>query len=553
MQRAGLPNQPVLVFKEGTRRTRGENTRNSNIMAATILSEAMKSSLGPKGLDKMIVSGTEIYVTSDGAYMLEKMDIRHPIAKMLAEVAKAQDEETGDGTTTAVVLTGELLKEAKELFEKGIHPAIVLKGYEMAEKKALEIMKDIGIKVDPEDKEMLNNVAKVAMSSKIFSEHRDFLAGLVVGAMLNVMDKTSGKYDVILDDVKVQRREGESLLDTELINGVVIDKEVLHPKMPKKVEKAKIALIVNAIEIKKTEITSKLSIKDPKQMKAFSMEEENQFRRAFDKLSELGVNVLLCQREVAEKAEPLLADKNILAIKRVKFQDMDRVAKATGGHLVPEINELNPEDLGFAGLVEERKFGKPRGAAVGRDRILFIEDCKYPKAFTIFLRGGTKKIVEEADRAIHDALCVAKDVIIEPLIVAGGGAAEFEVSKRLKKYADKIKGKEQLAISAFANALESIPATLAMNAGLNSIDVLTELQVRHEEGKMWYGVDPLEGKVRDLSDIGVYEPALVKNQAITSASEAAQIILRVDDFIFASSAEVEEKKPKDEEERDGEE
>ncbi len=564
MQRVGIPKSSALILKEGTRRTKGKNARDSNIIAANILSNAMKTSLGPKGMDKLIIHTTDFYVTNDGAYMLEKMGItvKHPIAKMMIEIAKTQDDEVGDGTTTVVVLTGELLKEAKGLFDKKIHPTVVLKGYDMAERKALEIMEDIAIKADPEDKEALKNVAKVAMSSKIVSEHKDFLADLIVEAMLRAREKTQEKFDANLDDVKVLWREGGSLLDTKLVNGLVIGGEAekmqevwqkVARTKPKKINDAKIALIVNEIEIKKTETTSKLNIQDPKQMKAFIEEEKNQFRRAFDRLSELGVNVLFCQRNIADKALQLLADRNILAIKRVKFKDLDRLAKITEARLVPEIGELTEEDIGYAGIVEERKIGKSRGAAVGRDKILFIEDGKNRKVSTIFLRGGTKKMVYEADKAVHDALCVVRDVIKDPSIVVGGGAAEFETSRRLKKYAETIGGKEQLAISAFANALESIPATLAENAGLNSIDILTKLRANHEKGNVWYGVDPLEGEAKDLYKFGVFEPAHVKTQAITSASEAAQMILRIDDFILARSEGAPQSRHKDLEESDSEE
>ncbi len=541
------------IFKEGMRRTSKQKALNANIMAARILSEAMKTSLGPKGMDKMFLTSVgDVFVTNDGATILEKMDVTNPIAKMLVEVAKTQDEMTGDGTTTSVVLAGELLKEAKDLMDKNIHPSIIMGGYEIATKRSLEFMKDFAFKIDPSDEAALKKVIKVALSSKFLIENVDFITDIVADAILRIFNKKITSDGSILDDIKVQKKHGESLIDSKIVEGIVIDKVdkevVLHSKMPRKIKDAKIALIVKPLEIKKLEFTSKLTIDSPGKMKAFSIEEENLLKNKINKLTEMGVNVLICQREISDKAIQMLASKNILAIKRVKFVEMDRLVKATGGKLVSDIEELKYEDLGHAGFVEERKFGEDKQALSRRDILLFVEKCKNPKALTILVRGGTKIIVDEAERVIHDALSVANDIIKDPYVVVGGGAAELETSRRLKSFAEKSKGKEQLAILAFAKALESIPTALAENSGLNSIDILTELRAKHEEGGIWYGVDPFEDSVKDLYEKGIFEPLNVKTQAIISASEASQMIMKIDDVIFSSDSGTQKKEKNEEEE-----
>ena len=539
MQKSGI-HAPVL--NEGIRRTHGKRKAlNANIKAAEILSEAMKTSLGPKGLDKMLVSGAGvIYITNDGARILEKMDISNPIAKMLVEVAKTQDEITGDGTTTAVVLAGELLKEAKDLIGKGIHPLIVVKGYEIAAKESLKILKELAIKVNPKDKAVLKKIAKVALSSKLLAEHIDLMTDMATKAMLRILDKNLGKYDEILDDIKIQKKHGSSLAESILIDGLVIDKVdkevILHAKMPRRVQNAKIALIVNAIEIKKPEFSTKISIEKPNHIGTILKEEENILKNKLQKLSDLGVNVLICQREISEKAVKMLADKNILAVKRVKFVEMDRLAKATGGNLVTNIEELETNDLGYAGIVEERKFGEDKQALSKRDMLLFIENCKNPKALTILIRGGTKTLVQEAEIAINDALCVIREIMKEPYIIVGGGAVELEISRRLRSFAEEFQGKEQISILSFSKALESITAALAENSGLNSIDVLTKLRAKHNGGEIWYGIDPIKGNIMDLYKKGIYEPISVKKQAIISSSEASQMILKIDDIIFLSQS-----------------
>jgi thermosome len=532
---------PVAILKDGDRKFKGKNALYSNIMAATILGEAMKRSLGPNGLDKMLVDAIgNSTVTNDGATLLKRMEIQHPIGKMLVEIAKTQDEMVGDGTTTVVILAGELLREARKLLDKKVHPSIIMNGYEIACKKAQEIMKDVALKIDIKDEAMLRKVAEVALSTKMLVEHKDILAELIVSAALKVTKKTPKGYDIDLDDMSIQRKPGGSLDETTLVNGVIIDKEIAHMAMPRRVENAKIALIVLPFEIKKTTFDSKINIQNPNQLKMFTAEEENMLRRMVGKLQDLGANILFCQREMSEKAQKILANENILAVKRVKVADMERIAKATGGKIITTIDDLEIKDLGSAKLVRERKFGK--------DKLVLIEGCKNPKAVTIFIRGGTDKVIDEARRSILDGLHVLKDVINEPLVLGGGGASEMQVSRKLVSFAEKTKGKEQLAIKSFAIALESIPETLVENAGHRSIDILTKLRSDHKRGNIWSGVSTLDGKVIDTYENTVLEPLIVKTQAISSANEAAQIILKIDDVIASSKSEIEDTQAKDQEE-----
>jgi len=532
---------PVAILKDGNRKSKEKNVLYSNIMAATILGQAMKSSLGPNGLDKMLVDAIgNSTVTNDGATLLKRMEIQHPIGKMLVEIAKTQDEMVGDGTTTVVILAGEFLREARELLDKKVHPSIIMNGYEIACEKAREIMKDIALKIDLKDKTMLKKIAQVAISTKMLAEHKDVLAELIMNAVLQVTRKTPKGYDIDLDDISIQRKPGGSLDETTLVNGVIIDKEIVHMTMPRRVDNAKIALIVLPFEIKKTTIDSKINIQNPDQLKMFTAEEENILRRMVGQLHDVGANVLFCQREISEKAQKMLANENILAVKRVKVADMERIAKATGGKIMTTIDELEIKDLGSAELVKERKFGK--------DKIVLVEGCKNPKAVTIFIRGGTDKVIDEARRSLLDGLHVLKDVINEPLVLGGGGASELEVSKKLVSLAEKTKGKEQLAIKSFAKALESIPATLVENAGHRSMDVLTKLRSDHKGDSIWSGVSPLDGRVIDTYKNGVLEPLIVKTQAISSASEAAQIILKIDDVIASCKSEIGDTQAKDQEE-----
>ncbi|MEM3458112.1 MAG: thermosome subunit beta [Candidatus Bathyarchaeia archaeon] len=517
---------PVLVLREGSSRSRGKEAQHTNIMAAKIVAETVKSALGPKGMDKMLVdSFGDVTITSDGRTILDEMDIQHPAAKMMVEVAKTQDNEAGDGTTTAVILAGELLGKAEELIGKNIHPTIIIDGYKKASEKALEILEKIAIPAESNTQEYLKKAAMTSMASKLVAEHREYLADLAVKAILAVAEKENGKYKADVDDVKVEKKPGESLKDTKLIQGIVLDKEVVHSGMPKRVEKAKIALLDTPLEIEKTEFDAKINIESPEQMEAFLKQEEEMLRDMVEKIAAIGANVVLCEKGIDDMAQHFLARKGILTVRRIKKSDMEKLAKATGGKIITNMDDMSAEDLGYANLVEERK--------IGDDKMTFVEGCKHPRAVTILIRGGTERIVDEAERSLHDALCVVRDVVEEPKIVAGGGAPELEVSRMLKKYAETLPGREQLAVKSFAEALEAIPITLTENAGLDPIDILSELRAKHEKGEKWNGIEVHSGKVQDMTEAGVFEPLSVKKQIIKSATEAASMILKIDDVIAA--------------------
>ncbi|RLI17652.1 thermosome subunit [Candidatus Bathyarchaeota archaeon] len=517
---------PVLILKEGSSRSRGREAQHTNIMAAKIVAETVKSALGPKGMDKMLVdSFGDVTITSDGRTILDEMDIQHPAAKMMVEVSKTQDNEAGDGTTTAVVLAGELLSKAEELIGKNIHPTIIIDGYKKAAEKALEVLEKIAIPAGSETEEYLKKAAMTSMASKLVAEHREYLADLAVKAILAVAEKENEKYKVDVDDVKVEKKPGESLRDTKLIQGIVLDKEVVHSGMPKRVENAKIALLDTPLEIEKTEFDAKINIESPEQMEAFLKQEEEMLRDMVEKIAAVGANVVLCQKGIDDMAQHFLARKGILAVRRIKKSDIEKLAKATGGKVITNMDDMTPEDLGYASLVEERK--------IGDDKMTFIEGCKHPRAVTILIRGGTERIVDEAERSLHDALCVVRDIVEEPKVLAGGGAPELEISKMLKRYAETLPGREQLAVRSFAEALEAIPVTLTENAGLDPIDILSELRARHEKGGTWAGIEVHSGKVQDMTEAGVFEPLAVKKQIIKSATEAASMILKIDDVIAA--------------------
>ncbi len=515
---------PVLILKEGSTRERGRGAQRANIMAARIVAETVKSSLGPKGMDKMLVdSFGDVTITSDGRTVLDEMDIQHPAAKMMVEVAKTQDDEVGDGTTTSVIIAGELLGQAEELVSKKVHPTIIIDGYRKAADKALETLEKIAIPVKPEDKDSLMKVAMTAMASKLVAENREYLADIAASAILRVAQKVEGQYKADLDDIMVEKKAGESLTGTKLIEGIVLDKEVVHPGMPKRVEKAKIALIDSALEIEKTEFDAKINIENPEQMEAFLQQEENMLKDIVEKIASKGVTVVLCQKGIDDMVQHFLARKSIMAVRRAKKSDMEKLAKATGGKVVTSLDDFSKEDLGYAELVEERK--------IGDDKMTFVEGCKNPRSVAILIRGGTERIVDEAERSLHDALCVARDLAEEPKILAGGGAPEMEVAKVLREYAGTLPGREQLAVQQFAEAFEAVPTTLAENAGLDPIDVISELRARHEKGEMWAGIEVHEGKVMDMMEASVFEPLAVKKQIIKSASEAASMILKIDDII----------------------
>jgi thermosome len=517
---------PVLVLKEGSSRSRGKEAQHTNIEAAKIVAETVKSSLGPKGMDKMLVdSFGDVTITSDGRTILDEMDIQHPSAKMMVEVAKTQDNEAGDGTTTAVIISGELLNKAQELIEKNVHPTIIIDGYKKASDKALEVLEKIAIKVDINTQDYPKKVAMTSMASKLVADHKEYLADIAVKAILAVAEKDGDKYKADVDDVKVEKKPGESVRDTKLVQGIVLDKEIAHSGMPKRIEKAKIALLDCPLEIEKTEFDAKINIESPEQMDAFIKQEEQMLRDMVEKIAKTGANVVLCEKGVDDMVQHFLARKGILAVRRNKKSDMEKLAKATGGKIVTNLDSITSADLGYAAFVEERK--------IGDDKMTFIEGCKHPKAVTILIRGATQRIIDEAERSLHDALCVVRDVVEEPKIVAGGGAPELEVSRELKKYAETLPGREQLAVRAFAEALEAIPVTLTENAGLDPIDILSDLRSRHEKGETWSGIEVLTGKAQNMDKAGVFEPLAVKKQIIKSATEASSMILKIDDVIAA--------------------
>jgi thermosome len=519
--------QPILILKEGTERSRGSEARNSNIMAARIVAEVVKSSLGPKGMDKMLVdSFGDVTITNDGATMLKEMDVQHPAAKMMVEIAKAQDQEVGDGTTSVVVLAGELLGKAVELMDKKIHPTTIIDGYRKAQEQALKHLEQVSIKVSPRDREMLKKIAMTSMMSKLVSGHADFLAEIAVDAVLQVAEEADGRLNVDLDMVKLEKKKGGSLRDTRLIRGLVIDKEVVHADMPKIVRSARIGLLNASMEIEKTEFDSKIHIERPEEMQAFLDQEEQMLREMVEKVKKAGINVLFCQKGIDDMAQHFMAREGILAARRLKKSDMEALAKATGAKIVTSIDALSEADTGFAELVEERK--------IGDDKMIFVEGCKDPKAVSILIRGGSERIVDEAERSIHDAVSVVRDAVEEPKIVAGGGAPEVEAARAVRRFAETLTGKERLAALAFADALEVIPTALAENTGMDPINILSEMKSRHEKGELWVGFDPFQREVAPMDLRDVYEPLRVKAQVIKSATEAASMILKIDEVVAAA-------------------
>ncbi|XRH75861.1 MAG: thermosome subunit alpha [Candidatus Methanosuratincola verstraetei] len=526
---AATQSLPVLVLKEGTSRTTGRDAQRANIMAAVALAEAIRSSLGPKGMDKMLVSSFgDVTISNDGATIVKEMDVQHPAAKMLVEVAKTQDIEVGDGTTSAVILAGALLKKAQELLDQEVHPTVIIEGYKKAMEKALTTVDDIAFKVDPTDRKMLKEAAITTLSGKsVVAGHFERLAEMVVDAVVQVAEKQGEKYKVDLDNIRLERKKGESLDETQLVKGVVLDKEVVHPGMPKRVENAKIAILDCPLELEKTEITAKINITSPEQMKAFLDEETEMLKELVEKVARSGANVVVVQKGIDDVAQHYLAKKGILAVRRAKRSDVEALAKASGARIVTSVDDLTPNDLGFAALVEERR--------VGKDKMVFVEGCKNPKAVTILIRGGSDRMVDETERSLHDAKCVVRNIMQDPYLVYGGGAPEEEVATRLREYGRSLSGREQLAVLKFAEAMEEIPLTLAENSGLDPVDILVEIRAAHAKGQKTYGVDVMSGKVDDMSKSNVFEPASVKKQAIKSATEAAITLLKIDDIIAASA------------------
>ena len=527
--------QPILILKEGTSRRRGREAQRNNIMAARIIAEVLRSTLGPRGMDKMLIDSLgDITITNDGATILDEIEVEHPAAKMMVEVAKTQDDMVGDGTTTAVVLAGELLKRAEELLDQNIHPTVIVSGYRKAVQKAIEILNKIGVEIDLEDRETLKKIALTSMSSKAVGAAREHLAEIAIDAVKQIVEERGGKRVADIDNIQIIKKEGKSIFDTQLVNGIIIDKEVVHPGMPKRISEAKIALLNCPLEVEKTEFNAEIRIRDPAQMKAFLDQETRMLKEMVDKIKAVGANVVFCQKGIDDMAQHFLAKEGILAARRVKQSDMEKLARATGGRIVTDLDDLKSEDLGTAGLVEERK--------VGDDKMIFVEKCKNPRSVAILIRAGLERMVDEAERAMHDALSVVSDVIENNKIVAGGGAIEAEIAKHLRDYATTVGGREQLAIEAFAESIEIIPKTLAENAGLEPIDIMVELRAAHEKTDgQFMGIDVYNGKIVNMYEKGVIEPLAVKEQAIKSAAEAASMILRIDDVIAASKPKEEEK------------
>ena len=528
---AQLGGTPVLIMKEGTERQRGRDAMQNNIAAAIVIAEAVRTSLGPRGMDKMLVDQFgDVVITNDGATILKEIDVQHPAAKMMVEVAKTQDSEVGDGTTTSVILAGELLKRAKKLLEQKIHPTVITEGFRKAADKAVEILDGISVKSGIEDEKGLKDAAMTCMSSKIVSESKEKLATICLDAIKAIAEKTDdGKWVADIEKVQIQKKEGDSIDDTGLIKGIILDKEVVSPGMPRSVNDAKILLLQSAIEIEKTEFDSKLQITSPEQIQQFLDEEEHMLRNMVTKIQNSGANVVICQKGIDDMAQHFLSKAGIMAVRRVKKSDIEKLSKATGGTIFTNLDDITAAKLGWAGLVEERK--------IMNDSWIFIEECKDPKSVVILIRGGTELIVDEVERAIHDALCVIRDVVEDEKLVGGGGAPELETAIQLRKFASTLGGREQLAVEIFADSLDIIPKTLAENAGMDQIDTLMKLRAAHQQGHKFAGNNLDTGEViNDMMSVGVVEPTVVKVQAIKSSTEATSMILRIDDVIAAAKS-----------------
>ncbi len=529
IQQGSAGGMPVLILKEGASQTKGRDAQKNNIAAAKLIAEVVKTSLGPRGMDKMLVDGLgDVTITNDGATILKEIDVQHPAAKMMVEISKATDNEVGDGTSSVVVLAGALIEKAEELITKDVHPTIIVDGYRKSALKAIEIFNHLAQKIDGGNKSELIKVARTSMQTKLVVKESTEISEVVVNAALQVSEQNESGYVVDIDDVKVEKKAGGSLRDTKLIEGIVLDKEVVHGGMPKRVEKAKIALINSALEIEKTEFDAKININSPDQMKMFLEEENRMLKSMVDKIISSGANVAICQKGIDDVAQHYLAKSNVLAVRRVKESDMTKLSRATGARMVNNLEDLGPKDLGMADLVEERK--------VETDKWVFIEGCKHPKAVTILIRGGSQRVVDEAERSVHDALSVTKDVMEKPMIVAGGGSPESYVAGKLREWSSTLSGREQLAADKFAESLEVIPLALAENAGMDPIDTLTELRSKQTKGSKWSGIDARSGKIVDMSKLDIVEPLSVKEQIIKSATEVASMILRIDDVIASSKS-----------------
>jgi len=521
------PQGPVLVLKESALQQKGRDAQKNNIAAAKLVAELVKTSLGPRGLDKMLVDSLgDVTITNDGATILKEIDAQHPAAKMMVEISKTIDTEVGDGTTTSVVFAGALLEKAEKLLEKDVHSTVIIDGYQAASEKALELLAKLAKAVKPDDRESLIKIAKTSMQSKLVSENSVPLSKLAVDAILKIVEKDGDKYSVDLDNLKVEKKAGGSIDDTALINGIVLDKEIVHSGMPTKIEKAKIALVNAALEVEKTEMSAEIRISDPTQMQQFLEEENRMLKSMVDKIHSIGANVLICQKGIDDISQHYLSKHGIMAVRRVKESDMTKLAKATSGRITTNLDDISTKDLGSAEIVQQKK--------VEADKWVFIEGCKNPRSVTILIRGGSQRVVDEADRSIHDALMVVKDVVEKPSIVAGGGSPEAYLATELNEWTGSSEGREQLAIKQYAEALESIPLTIAENAGMDPIDSLIALRAKQNSGEKTTGINAREGKIGDVYSLDIVEPLVVKEQIIKSATEAACMILRIDDVIAIS-------------------
>ncbi len=522
----GMGNAPIVILKEGTKRDKGKDAQFNNIAAARTISDAVRSSLGPRGMDKMLVDSMgDVIITNDGVTILKEIDVQHPAAKMLVEVAKTQDAEVGDGTTTSVILAGELLKKSIDMVDANVHPTVIASGYRLANAEAQKILIDISKKVTLDDDKLLNDIAGTAMNSKQISGSKEFFSKMVVDAIKTIVTETEDGYKVDLNNIQTVKKFGASMEETQLVKGLIIDKEPVHSAMPKKIENAKVALIDAPFEIKKTEIEAKIEITDPSQLNAFLEEEENMLRKMVEKVKSVGANVVFCQKGIDDLAQHFLAKEGIYAARRVKKSDMEKLAASTGGNIVNKIDELSAEDLGDAGLVEVKK--------VQDEDMTFISDLKTAKTVSLLIRGGTQHVIDEVERSLIDAWSVVRVAIEDGMTVTGGGSTAVELAMRLREYASSVGGREQIAIDAFASAMEVIPTTLAENAGLDPIDILIEMRKQHKAGSLAAGLNPFTGKVEDMAELKVIEPYRIGKQAINSATDAAVMILRIDDVIAA--------------------
>ncbi len=522
-------NMPVVLLKEGASETKGREAQKNNIAASKIIAEIVHSSLGPRGMDKMLVDSLgDVTITNDGATILKEIDVQHPAAKMLVEISKTTDNEVGDGTTSVVVLAGSLLENAESLILQDVHPTIIVDGYRKAAKKAKQFLNDIADVVTANDKSILQKIAKTSMQTKLVRKDSSLLAELVVKAVSAVSEKDSEGFTVDIDDIKVEKKAGGSINDSNIIQGIVLDKEIVHGGMPKKIDNAKIALINAALEISKTETDAKINISNPQQLKSFLDEENRMLKNMVDKVIASGANVVLCQKGLDDMAQHYLANAGVLAVRRVKESDLTKLAKATGARIVTNLDDLFEKDLGTAAVVEERK--------IEEDRWVFIEGCKHPKSVTLLLRGGSQRVVDEVERSVHDAVMVVRDVMELPSIVAGGGAPETYAASKLRTWSKSLEGREQLAVEKFADSLETIPLTLSENAGMDPIDTLATLRSRQIKGEKWTGIDVMKGRVGNMKSSDIIEPLAVKNQVVSAAAEAACMILRIDDVIATAKS-----------------